>query len=236
MEGIAVMRLLNRNERYFITQPNMYARGILFGKMKYELGDHAYVRCPELGLEAEIDFKVKGWMTGTYNAIGGHIKDTKSGKNLFEFSGYWDKEMYIKNLTVSCLHPLALYTQMLTSSRPVRRSSFSTPLTQNLRTPRPVLSKSKETANRKDYGTRSQRPSRLPIKGLPPTRSLPSKTASVQRPQNVESQSGSLSSSVEQELAQVRARETLTARRTSTGSSMLPCEFSQHQHLLVTVY
>ncbi|KAG9677127.1 Oxysterol-binding protein, partial [Aureobasidium melanogenum] len=99
MEGIAVMRLLNRNERYFITQPNMYARGILFGKMKYELGDHAYVRCPELGLEAEIDFKVKGWMTGTYNAIGGHIKDTKSGKNLFEFSGYWDKEMYIKNLT-----------------------------------------------------------------------------------------------------------------------------------------
>ncbi|KAG9953173.1 Oxysterol-binding protein, partial [Aureobasidium melanogenum] len=99
MEGIAVMRLLNRKERYFITQPNMYARGILFGKMKYELGDHAYVRCPELGLEAEIDFKVKGWMTGTYNAIGGHIKDTKSGKNLFEFSGYWDKEMYIKNLT-----------------------------------------------------------------------------------------------------------------------------------------
>ena len=91
MEGIAVMRLLNRKERYFITQPNMYARGILFGKMKYELGDHAYVRCPELGLEAEIDFKVKGWMTGTYNAIGGHIK----------FSGYWDKEMYIKDLTVS---------------------------------------------------------------------------------------------------------------------------------------
>jgi hypothetical protein len=97
MEGIAVMRI--KNERYFITQPNMYARGILFGKMKYELGDHAYVRCPELGLEAEIDFKVKGWMTGTYNAIGGHIRDTKSGKNLFELSGYWDKEMHIKNLT-----------------------------------------------------------------------------------------------------------------------------------------
>jgi hypothetical protein len=44
-------------------------------------------------------------MTGTYNAIGGHIKDTKSGKNLFEFSGYWDKEMYIKNLTVRCEQP-----------------------------------------------------------------------------------------------------------------------------------
>ncbi|KAF2723527.1 Oxysterol-binding protein [Polychaeton citri CBS 116435] len=99
MEGIAVMRFLNRNERYFITQPNMYARGILFGKMKYELGDHAVVRCPESGLEADIEFKVKGWVSGSYNAIGGYIKDTKSGKNLFELSGYWHGEMFIKDLT-----------------------------------------------------------------------------------------------------------------------------------------
>ncbi|KAK4552931.1 Oxysterol-binding protein OBPa [Recurvomyces mirabilis] len=99
MEGIAVMRFLKRNERYFITQPNMYARGILFGKMKYELGDHAVVRCPESGLEADIEFKVKGWMGGTYNAIGGFIKDSKTGKNLFELSGLWHEEMYIKDLT-----------------------------------------------------------------------------------------------------------------------------------------
>ncbi|TKA75374.1 hypothetical protein B0A55_06018 [Friedmanniomyces simplex] len=98
MEGIAVMRFLNRNERYFITQPNMYARGILFGKMKYELGDHAVVRCPETGLETDIEFKVKGWMGGTYNAIGGHIKDSKSGKNLFELSGLWHGEMFVKDL------------------------------------------------------------------------------------------------------------------------------------------
>ncbi|GAB7357570.1 hypothetical protein MBLNU459_g0081t1 [Dothideomycetes sp. NU459] len=98
MEGIAVMRFLNHKERYFITQPNMYARGILFGKMKYELGDHASVRCPETGLEADIEFKVKGWVGGGYNAIGGFIKDTKSGKNLFELSGLWTGEMFIKNL------------------------------------------------------------------------------------------------------------------------------------------
>jgi len=76
----------------------MYARGILFGKMKYELGDHAVVRCPETGLEADIEFKVKGWMGGTYNAIGGFIKDSKSGKNLFELSGFWHGEMHIKDL------------------------------------------------------------------------------------------------------------------------------------------
>ena len=77
----------------------MYARGILFGKMKYELGDHAVVRCPETGLEADIEFKVKGWVGGTYNAIGGYIKDSKSGKNLFELSGFWHGEMFVKDLS-----------------------------------------------------------------------------------------------------------------------------------------
>ena len=76
----------------------MYARGILFGKMKYELGDHAMVRCPESGLEVNIEFKVKGWMGGTYNAIGGSIKETKSGKALYELSGLWHGEMFIKDL------------------------------------------------------------------------------------------------------------------------------------------
>jgi hypothetical protein len=78
----------------------MYARGILFGKMKYELGDHSYVRCPELGLMADLDFKTKGYFGGTYDAIGGCIKDTKTDKILFELSGYWNKEMYIKDMTV----------------------------------------------------------------------------------------------------------------------------------------
>ena len=96
--GTAPDHVLTRSCRSFITQPNMYARGILFGKMKYELGDHAVVRCPETGLETDIEFKVKGWMGGTYNAIGGHIKDSRSGKNLFELSGLWHGEMFIKDL------------------------------------------------------------------------------------------------------------------------------------------
>ncbi|KAF2265509.1 oxysterol binding protein [Lojkania enalia] len=98
MEGIAVMRFLNTGERFFITQPNMYARGILFGKMKYELGDHSFVRCPETGLVADLEFKTKGYFGGTYNAIGGYIKD-KTDKSLFELSGLWNEEMYIKDLT-----------------------------------------------------------------------------------------------------------------------------------------
>lgn len=116
MEGIAVMRFLNTKERLyvvpvspvmcfvnlcsFITQPNIYSRGILFGKMKYELGDQSFVKCPESHLIAEIDFKTKGYFSGTYNAIGGFIKDTDTDTNLYELSGLWNGEMFIKDLTV----------------------------------------------------------------------------------------------------------------------------------------
>ncbi|KAJ8606556.1 hypothetical protein MRB53_040856 [Persea americana] len=75
----------------------MYARGILFGKMKYELGDHSFVRCPELGLVADIEFKTKGYFSGKYDAIGGVIKETKTDKILFELSGLWNGEMQIKS-------------------------------------------------------------------------------------------------------------------------------------------
>lgn len=79
----------------------MYARGILFGKMKYELGDHSYVRCPETGLTADIEFKTKGWVSGTYNAIGGTIRNEITGEILYELSGLWSEEMFIKDLRVS---------------------------------------------------------------------------------------------------------------------------------------
>ncbi|TVY30457.1 Oxysterol-binding protein-like protein [Lachnellula hyalina] len=103
MEGIAFLSFLNRGkgpkgERYIISQPNMYARGILFGKMKYELGDHSFVRCPELGLSADVEFKTKGYFGGTYNAIGGAIKNEKTGEVLYELSGMWTNEMWIKDV------------------------------------------------------------------------------------------------------------------------------------------
>ncbi|KAI9672374.1 MAG: hypothetical protein M1817_003396 [Caeruleum heppii] len=101
MEGIAILTLLNRGtngEKYVLTQPNMYARGILFGKMKYELGDHSVVRCPEHGLVADVEFKTKGYFGGTYNAIGGVIRNEKTEKVLYELSGMWNGEMFIKDV------------------------------------------------------------------------------------------------------------------------------------------
>lgn len=102
----------------------MYARGILFGKMKYELGDHSFVRCPELDLTADVDFKTKGWVGGTYNAIGGVIKRESTGEVLFELSGLWSEEMYIKDLRVSSLGILKVMI-MLIENRLDRRKCSS---------------------------------------------------------------------------------------------------------------
>ncbi|KAL1953941.1 hypothetical protein VTO42DRAFT_2019 [Malbranchea cinnamomea] len=103
MEGIAILSLLNRGqkgrgERYTLTQPNMYARGILFGKMKFELGDHSYVRCPENNLVADLEFKTKGYFSGTYDAIGGIIKNEETGEVYYEISGFWNGEMFIRDV------------------------------------------------------------------------------------------------------------------------------------------
>lgn len=84
----------------------MYARGILFGKMKYELGDHSYIKCAENHLSADIEFKVKGWVSGGYNAIGGTIKNDKTGETYYELSGMWTGEMWAKDLRTGKKIPL----------------------------------------------------------------------------------------------------------------------------------
>ena len=82
--------------------------------MKYELGDHSFVRCPETGLSADIEFKMKGYFGGTYNAIGGSIKNDKTGELLYELSGMWNGEMIAKNAVVRQDPALEIKTHLLT--------------------------------------------------------------------------------------------------------------------------
>lgn len=44
---------------YVISMPNMYARGILFGKMVIELGDTCTAKCEKLNMTADIEFRTK---------------------------------------------------------------------------------------------------------------------------------------------------------------------------------
>lgn len=88
----------HEDELYVMNQPNVYARGILFGKMRTELGDHMVVKCEKTGLEADIEFKTKGFISGTYDAIQGTIKNSDTGEDLYTVSGKWNGVMDIKDL------------------------------------------------------------------------------------------------------------------------------------------
>ena len=131
----------------------MYARGILFGKMKYELGDHSYVRCPETGLVADVEFKTKGYFGGTYNAIGGVIRNEKTGETLYELAGMWSGEMTAKNVTVGCLEDRDKLGRRLPGRRQVRRRFYLTQLTLDTHHPKSALWMNRTNANPRDYGT-----------------------------------------------------------------------------------
>lgn len=104
MDGLTVIQFLDikdsngKPEKYTLTQPNMYARGILFGKMRIEMGDHMVIKCPSTGYSIDIEFKTKGFISGTYDAIEGTLKDAKN-KSLYEITGKWNDVMNIKDLS-----------------------------------------------------------------------------------------------------------------------------------------
>jgi hypothetical protein len=72
----------------------MYARGILFGKMVLELGDTCTVRNDAQDLQADLEFKTRGFFSGTYNAIAGRVKHGPT--ELGEVSGKWSGLMEFK--------------------------------------------------------------------------------------------------------------------------------------------
>lgn len=91
MEGLARLTLGEHDETYTMSQPNVYCRGILFGKLKYELGDHMIIKCKKHNLEADIEFKTKGFISGSYDAIEGTIKDSTTQETLYTISGKWNE-------------------------------------------------------------------------------------------------------------------------------------------------
>ncbi|QLG72669.1 hypothetical protein HG535_0D03770 [Zygotorulaspora mrakii] len=122
MAGLTVLQFLdimdskNKPEKYTLSQPNMYARGILFGKMRIELGDHMIIKGPKF--QVDVEFKTKGFISGTYDAISGTIKDYE-GKEYYEISGKWNDVMYIKDLRDKCFKKTILFdTSKATVSKP----------------------------------------------------------------------------------------------------------------------
>lgn len=80
---------------YVVSMPNMYARGILFGKMVLELGDMIYAKNEKLGISADIEFKTKGFFSGTYNSIAGKVKHKST--EIGTVDGKWSGTMEYKS-------------------------------------------------------------------------------------------------------------------------------------------
>ena len=82
--------------------PNMYARGILWGKMILELGDMCTARNDRNGYTAEIQFKTKGYFSGTYNAIQGRVR--AGTQDMGEVMGKWSElmEYTSKKVRLAC--------------------------------------------------------------------------------------------------------------------------------------
>ncbi|TFK47943.1 Oxysterol-binding protein [Heliocybe sulcata] len=97
MEGENRVLLQGRKEdgEYVISMPNMYARGILFGKMVLELGDTCVAKNEKHGMFCDLEFKTKGFFSGTYNAIAGRVR--KGNTDIGEISGRWSHVMEYKN-------------------------------------------------------------------------------------------------------------------------------------------
>jgi len=97
MEGENRVRLLGAasDGEYVITMPNMYARGILFGKMVLELGDICTAKNEKTSLSCDLEFKTKGFFSGVYNALAGRVR--RNNSDVGEISGRWDQVVEFKS-------------------------------------------------------------------------------------------------------------------------------------------
>jgi len=101
MEGENRVSLLGKPDdgEYVITMPNMYARGILFGKMVLELGDICIAKNEKHNMFCDLEFKTKGFFSGTYNAIAGRVR--RNSSDIGEVSGRWSHVMEFRDVRTS---------------------------------------------------------------------------------------------------------------------------------------
>lgn len=67
--------------------------------MTLELGDTSTVRCVSSDLICEMDFQTKGFFSGQPNSVVGKIKRESTQEILYEISGQWSGELFIKQYT-----------------------------------------------------------------------------------------------------------------------------------------
>jgi hypothetical protein len=87
--------LFDDGQVYHCTWPSVYVRGIVFGRLLMEIGGKVEIKCEQTNIQADIDFKVKGYFTGAYNSVVGGIFYTAKGYKQPEviLGGKWNEKV-----------------------------------------------------------------------------------------------------------------------------------------------
>jgi len=93
-EGYIKINFKNRGEVYVCTWPNVYARGIIFGRLLMEMGGKTTISCKKTGLVTEVEFKAKPFFGGEYNVVSARIK--KKSTTLYQIRGKWNDKIFIR--------------------------------------------------------------------------------------------------------------------------------------------
>jgi hypothetical protein len=61
------------NEKYNMTFPDGFARGIIMGPMRFEITGDVVIHCEETGIKANIKFIGKAWIGGDWDCVSGNV-------------------------------------------------------------------------------------------------------------------------------------------------------------------
>ena len=85
---------LNRGETYVFNFPDLYACGIMFGRLRTEVRGQVRIRCEQTGVSAVLNFEEKPFFGGRYNCVNGSIykksrRDPTKRIEVIQLSGRW---------------------------------------------------------------------------------------------------------------------------------------------------
>ncbi|KAJ3311824.1 hypothetical protein HDV04_003564 [Boothiomyces sp. JEL0838] len=93
MEGGSTIYL--PNDEYRVTEPNIYARSILFGTMFMELGDSCTISSNKSDYSCTIEYKQKGFFGGSdRDCIAGKIIKKSTGETVYKICGKWSGKTF----------------------------------------------------------------------------------------------------------------------------------------------
>jgi len=80
--------LLSLGEEYEAIFPHIVVKGIIMGTLNMDLCGTAYLKCPQSGYVADMEFRTKGYFTGKESHVS--VKVKRGSQVLYTLEGRWD--------------------------------------------------------------------------------------------------------------------------------------------------